>query len=150
MNWWVRMPESAAQTRYTQDYSGVLAQLGSALSNEPSSKTFTTSARLLRESSDHFDWVGIYLLQENDLVLEAYAGDEETEHVRIPIGQGICGSAAKEAATIVAPDVSKDAGYLMCFPSTRSEIVVPIKGLNHVLGEIDIDGSRFAAFNWKD
>ncbi len=91
--------------------------------------------QLLRESSDHFDWVGIYLVHENDLVLEAYAGDEETEHFRIPIGQGICGSAAKDGATIVVPDLSKDARYLICFASTRSEIVVPIKDREEARGD---------------
>jgi L-methionine (R)-S-oxide reductase len=106
--------------------------------------------QLLRESSDHFDWVGIYLVHENDLVLEAYAGDEETEHFRIPIGQGIWGSAAKDGATIVVPDVSKDARYVMCFASTRSQIVVPIKGSRVVLGEIDVDSSRLSAFNQND
>jgi GAF domain-containing protein len=104
----------------------------------------------LRESSDHFDWVGIYLVHENDLVLAAYAGDEATEHIRIPIGQGICGSAAKEGTTIVVPDVRNDPRYLMCFVSTRSEIVVPIKGSKGVLGEIDIDSSRLSAFNEND
>jgi GAF domain-containing protein len=108
------------------------------------------SVNILREISDHFDWVGVYLVRENDLVLEAFAGDEETEHVRIPIGQGICGLAAKEGATIVVPDVSKDPRYLMCFASTRSEIVVPIKGMKAVLGEIDIDSSRLSAFSQKD
>jgi GAF domain-containing protein len=108
------------------------------------------SVNILREISDHFDWVGIYLVRKNDLVLEAYAGDEETEYVRIPIGQGICGSAAKKGATIVVPDVSKDPGYLMCFASTRSEIVVPIKGMKGVFGEINIDSSRLSAFSQKD
>src|SRR5438309_8794320 len=90
------MSKPAAQTSQAQDYSRVLVSLSSALSSEPLAKALTMSVRLLRESSDHFDWVGIYLVRENDLVLEAYAGDEETEHVSIPIGQGICGSAAKE------------------------------------------------------
>ena len=103
---------------HSQASSRVLIHLGKALSEEPLDKALTTSVRLLRESSDHFDWVGIYLVLGNDLVLAAYAGDEETEHVRIPIGQGVCGSAAKEGATIVVPDVSKDPRYLMCFAST--------------------------------
>ena len=118
--------------------------------NQPLAKALTDSVRLLRESSDHFDWVGIYLVHENELVQEAYAGDEETEHVKISIGQGICGSATKEGETIVVPDVSKDPRYLMCFASTRSEIVFPIKGVNGVLGEIDIDSSRLAAFDQYD
>jgi len=82
--------------------------LSRALANELLAKALTMSVNMMRESSDHFDWVGIYLVRGNDLLLEAYARDEETEHVRIPLGQGICGSAAKEGATIVVPDVSKD------------------------------------------
>jgi len=144
------MLKSTSQTRETPGDSGLLADLRKAFSKKPLSKALAISVQTLRESSDHFDWVGIYLVRGKDLVLEAYAGDEETGHVRIPIGQGICGSAAKEGETIVVPDVNKDPRYLMCFASTRSEIVVPIKGRNGVLGEIDIDSSRLSAFNLKD
>ncbi len=144
------MSKSVAQTSQDQDYSRVLVSLSSALSSEALDKALTRSVRQLRQSSDHFDWVGIYLLQESDLVLQTYAGDEETEHVGIPIGQGICGSAAKEGATIVIPDVGKDPRYLMCFAATRSEIVVPIKGSKGMLGEIDIDSSRLSAFSEND
>jgi GAF domain-containing protein len=144
------MPKSPSQTRQPPDDSVVLDSLSRTLSNDPLSKALTNSVKVLRESSDHFDWVGIYLVRGNDLILQAYAGDEETGHVRIPIGQGICGSAAKEGATIVVPDVNKDPRYLMCFTSTRSEIVVPIRGQNGVLSEIDIDSGRLSAFNQKD
>ncbi len=122
------MPKSRTRAAESPGYSSVIATLNRALSNEPLAKALTRSVQILRANSDHFDWVGIYLVREKDLVLEAYAGDEETEHVRIPIGEGICGCAAKEGATIVVPDVSKDPSYLMCFATTRSEIVVPIKG----------------------
>src|SRR5436853_7704562 len=115
------MHRSAIQAKNSPESSRVVAPLTRALSNEPLAKALTTSVQILRESSDHFDWVGIYLVRGNDLVLEAYAGDEETEHVRIPIGEGICGSAAKEGATIVVPDVSKDLSYHMCFATTRSD-----------------------------
>ena len=115
------MHRSAIQAKKSPEYSSVLARLSRALSNEPLAKALTTSVQILRESSDHFDWVGIYLVRGNDLVLEAYAGDKKTEHVRIPIGEGICGSAAKEGATIVVPDVSKDPSYHMCFATTRSD-----------------------------
>src|SRR5258708_1213600 len=99
----LRMPRSTSQTRETRGDSSVLVDLREAFSNEPLSKALAMSVQMLRESSDHFDWVGIYLVRGNDLVLEAYAGDEETEHVRISIWQGICGSAAKEGETIVVP-----------------------------------------------
>ena len=68
----------------------------------------------------------------------------------IPIGQGICGLAAKQERTIIVSDVNKDPRYLMCFPSTRSEIVIPIKGAGRVLGEIDIDSNRLSAFTLRD
>jgi len=126
----LRMPKFTSQTRATPGDSRVLVDLRKAFSNEPLSKALAMSVQMLRESSDHFEWVGIYLVRGKDLVLEANTGDEETEHVRIPIGQGICGSAAREGETIVVPDVNKDPRYLMCFASTRPEIVVPIKGWN--------------------
>ena len=66
------------------------------------------------------------------------------KNVTIPIGQGICGSAAKSGEIIVVPDVSKDPRYLACSPSTRSEIVVPILGTAGVVGEIDIDSDKIA------
>lgn len=144
------MPKSATQATQSPDYSSVIATLSRILSNEPLAKALTASVGILRQSSDHFDSVGIYLVRGNDLVLEAYAGDKDTEHARIPIGQGICGYAAKEGATIVVPDVSEDPRYLMRFASTRSEIAVPIKGLKGGLGEIDIDISRLSAFNQKE
>ena len=78
------MPKSASQTRETLGDSRVLVDLRKAFSNEPLCKALSMSVQMLRESSDHFDWVGIYLVRSKDLVLEAYAGDEETEHVRIP------------------------------------------------------------------
>jgi len=121
-----------------------------ALSNESPDEALKTVVRLLRESSECYDWVGIYLVKEQSLVLASYAGEAETEHVTIPIGQGICGLAAKQERTIIVPDVNKDPSYLMCFPSTRSEIVVPIKGASRVLGEIDIDSNRLSAFTLRD
>src|SRR5438552_4703348 len=144
------MPKSRTRATRSPGYSNVLATLNRARSNEPLAKALTRSVQILRANSDHYDWVGIYLVREKDLVLEAHEGDEETEHVRIPIGEGICGSAAKEGATIVVPDVSKDPSYLMCFATNRSEIVVPIKGKTGVLGEIDIDSNRLSAFNQED
>ncbi len=120
------------------------------LASQPKARAISDFVRTLKESSTCYNWVGVYLVKGETLVLAAYAGDAETEHVTIPIGQGTCGSAAKSGETILVPDVSKDPRYLMCFPSTRSEIVVPIVGRNDVIGEIDIDSERVAAFNGAD
>jgi L-methionine (R)-S-oxide reductase len=101
---------------------------------------------LLQDRLDHYSWVGIYLVEGDDLVLGPWKGPEATEHVRIPIGQGICGAAAASGRTEVVDDVNADPRYLACFPSTRSEIVVPIAYEGRVVGEIDIDSDKPAAF----
>jgi len=104
----------------------------------------------LYENFDHYSWVGIYLVENNDLVLGPWKGPHETEHTRIPIGQGICGSAAKSGKTELIPDVNSDNRYLSCFVSTKSEIVVPIKKDEKILGEIDIDSDKKDAFTKDD
>ncbi|HVD48509.1 MAG TPA: GAF domain-containing protein, partial [Gaiellaceae bacterium] len=66
------------------------------------------------------------------------------------VGQGVCGAAAASGQTEVVDDVNADPRYLACFPSTRSEIVVPIAYEDIVVGEIDIDSDRPAAFGEDD
>jgi GAF domain-containing protein len=96
-----------------------------------------------------YTWVGIYLLDGNELVLGPFVG-KPSPHTRIPLGRGICGAAAAEKSTIVVDDVRADPRYLACSLETRSEIVVPILLDGEVLGEIDIDSDRPAAFGSDD
>jgi L-methionine (R)-S-oxide reductase len=109
--------------------------------------------QIVSELHDRFEqywWVGIYLVEGDMLVLGPWQGPEATEHVRIPVGQGICGAAAASGETEVVDDVNADPRYLACFPSTRSEIVVPISYQGRVVGEIDIDSDEAAAFGADD
>jgi len=109
------------------------------------------TCRTLRAEVRHYNWVGVYMIEGGDtLVLKAWDGPAATEHVRIPIGQGICGLAAREERTVIVDDVNKDPRYLACFLQTRSEIVVPIFAKGKVVGEIDIDSDRPAAFTEAD
>ena len=105
---------------------------------------------VLHDRFDRYSWVGIYLVEDGDLVLGPWQGPEATEHVRIPVGQGICGAAAGSGRTEVVDDVNADPRYLACFPSTRSEIVVPIAYEGKVVGEIDVDSDEPAAFDDAD
>jgi GAF domain-containing protein len=105
---------------------------------------------VLHDRFDHYSWVGIYLVEDGELVLGPWQGPEATEHVRIPVGQGICGAAAASGTTEIVDDVNADPRYLACFPSTRSEIVVPIAYQGKVVGEIDIDSDEPAAFGPDD
>ena len=104
----------------------------------------------LQQHVEHYSWVGIYLVDGDDLVLGPWDGPQATEHVRIPVGQGVCGAAAATGVTEIVDDVNADPRYLACFPSTRSEIVVPIFHDGRVVGEIDIDSDRPAAFGEDD
>jgi GAF domain-containing protein len=104
----------------------------------------------LHDRFEHYSWVGIYLVEGKDLVLGPWKGPEATEHVRISVGQGVCGAAAASGETEIVDDVNADPRYLACFPSTRSEIVVPISYEGRVVGEIDIDSDRPAAFTDDD
>jgi len=109
-----------------------------------------TVVRELRHLVPQFDWVGIYMRQGEELVLTAWDGPEATQHMRIPVGQGICGLAARTGKTVVVADVNADSRYLACFPQTRSEIVVPIYAGDDVIGEIDIDSDKASAFTDDD
>jgi L-methionine (R)-S-oxide reductase len=104
----------------------------------------------LHDRFELYSWVGIYLVEGDDLVLGPWRGPEATEHVRIPVGQGICGAAAASGRTEIVDDVNTDPRYLACFPSTRSEVVVPISFEGRVVGEIDIDSDEPAAFGEGD
>jgi GAF domain-containing protein len=105
---------------------------------------------ILHHDFEHYSWVGIYLVEGNELVLGAWQGPQATEHVRIPVGQGVCGAAAASGETEIVDDVNGDPRYLACFPSTRSEIVVPIAHEGRIVGEIDIDSDRPTAFDEDD
>ena len=105
---------------------------------------------ILHDRFEHYSWVGIYLIEDGDLVLGPWRGPQATEHVRIPVGQGICGAAAASGRTEVVADVHADERYLACFPSTRSEIVVPISYDGRVVGEIDVDSDVPDAFTHED
>jgi L-methionine (R)-S-oxide reductase len=108
------------------------------------------TVELLHDRFEHYSWVGIYLVEGDELVLGSWQGPEATEHMRIPVGQGICGAAAASGMTEIVDDVNDDPRYLACFPSTRSEIVVPIHFNGEVVGEIDIDSDTPAAFDEID
>lgn len=105
----------------------------------------------LHDRLPHFHWVGIYWLKGNELVLGPYVGPP-TEHVRIPVGRGVCGTAVAENMNQIIEDVRTLDNYLACNLETRSEIVVLIRCLKsgRILGQIDVDGTEVGAFDESD
>jgi len=134
---------------------GVLNEIRGAIQKESDAqRAMELAVTMLKARMPDYTWVGIYLLDGNELVLGPFRG-KPSPHTRIPLGMGICGAAATDEATIIVDDVNADPRYLACSVETRSEIVVPImrrraNGMNEVLGEIDIDSDRPAAFNASD
>ena len=114
------------------------------------SKIITNVVDFLYKNFNHYNWIGVYIVEKDDLVLGPWKGLQATEHTRIPIGKGICGSAAASGKTEVIPDVNIDSRYLSCFVTTKSEIVVPVKKNRKIVGEIDIDSDTKDAFTKKD
>jgi L-methionine (R)-S-oxide reductase len=107
---------------------------------------------LIAERLPYYNWVGFYMLDPNDsevLVLGPFHG-APTEHVRIPVSEGICGAAVVQGETVIVDDVTSDPRYLACSIETRSEIVVPIRANGQIVGEIDIDSHDVNAFGTED
>ena len=131
-------------------HDDVLSEITRQIQDEPGrTRAMTAAVATLKRRMPAYSWVGIYLLDGNELVLGPFEG-KPSPHTRIPLGRGICGAAAAEKATIIVDDVNSDPRYLACSIETRSEIVVPIMNGGDVLGEIDIDSDRLAAFGARD
>jgi GAF domain-containing protein len=128
----------------------LLVAIRSAIAAAPNAGAAMKQAvQLLKDGIAHYTWVGIYLIDGEELVLGPFLG-KPSPHTRIPLGRGICGAAATEKSTIIVDDVNADPRYLACSIETKSEIVVPIMNGPEVLGEIDIDSDRKAAFDQAD
>lgn len=100
---------------------------------------------------DRFDWVGVYLLNEDDdeLWLHNYIG-EPTDHAKIPVGKGVCGRAVEERTNLNIGDVSEEENYLACSPDTQSELVILIRAGDDIFGQIDIDSDEKDTFTEED
>lgn len=131
-------------------YKDVEQKILKILNKSKKSNILQDVVNLLYKMFEKYSWVGIYIVKDNNLILGPWKGRQSTEHNKIPIGKGICGSAAKTGKTELINNVNTDKRYLACFISTKSEIVVPIKRNDIVIGEIDIDSDKKDGFNQKD
>ena len=112
-------------------------------------ETLRYAVQILKQERNHYNWVGIYLLDGDTLVLHNYIG-KPTEHTHIPVGTGVCGAAVAQGANQIVGDVTKVDNYLACSLETRAEIVVLIRKASEIVGQIDIDSDLENAFNYED
>jgi GAF domain-containing protein len=121
------------------DSGKIVAALRGAFAREEGrAALLRIAADKIRSAGPPYTSVYLYMLHGNELVLEAFAG-RETEHTRIPVGTGVCGSAVASGQDQNVPDVRAVQNYLACNVWTRSELVVLIRRGTLILGQIDID-----------
>jgi GAF domain-containing protein len=119
-----------------------------AAARRPYPEALAAAAAALRRLPRHTG-VYLYVLRGEVLELDAFAG-RATPHVRIPVGQGLCGLSARTQEVVLVDDVAEDPRYLACNLETRSEIVVPILRGDRYLAQIDVDSDAPAAFGPAD
>ena len=103
---------------------------------------------LLNDSLEELNWVGFYLLKDGQLVLGPFQG--RVACTRIPLGKGVCGSAALEKKTLRVADVHQFSGHIACDAASNSEIVIPIMRDNQLIAILDIDSPKLARFDEID
>lgn len=105
-------------------------------------------AALVYHTLPDLNWAGFYWMKKGELVLGPFQGRPAC--VRIAVGKGVCGTAARDKRTIVVPDVEKFPGHIACDSASRSEIVVPVMRTTEVLGVLDLDSPNLARFDSED
>lgn len=105
-------------------------------------------AALLNGALSDINWVGFYLMTDGDLLLGPFQGKPAC--IRIPVGKGVCGTAAAQNMTQMVEDVHQFPGHIACDSASNSEIVVPIRVNGTIVGVLDIDSPRFSRFDMQD
>jgi GAF domain-containing protein len=108
----------------------------------------SNAAGLLAQALERINWCGFYLWRSTELVLGPFQGKPAC--VRIPLGQGVCGTSAERRETLVVADVETFPGHIACDPASRSEIVVPILEKGELRGVLDIDAPEKNRFDEED
>ena len=130
-------------------YRDLVASLASLLEGETDAlANLSNASGLLSSALERINWCGFYLLRGGELVLGPFQGKPAC--VRIPLGQGVCGTAAARRETLVVPDVQAFPGHIACDAASRSEIVVPIVSAGELRGVLDVDAPVTGRFDGED
>ncbi|GIP23647.1 GAF domain-containing protein [Paenibacillus sp. J22TS3] len=132
-----------------EQYEAVLTQLKGLIQGEPSYiANLANASALLGQFLKDVNWVGFYLYDGTELVLGPFQGLPAC--IRIPLGKGVCGTAAGERRTLVVEDVHAFPGHIACDAASNSEIVVPIIKNSQLIGVLDIDSPLKGRFDDTD
>lgn len=135
---------------YNTDYPKLHQKLQSLLGPETHwLANLSNTAALLFQTLEGINWVGFYLLQEEELILGPFQGKPAC--VRIPLGEGVCGTAAQSRQLISVADVHEFPGHIACDPASRSELVIPmLTPGGRLLGVLDVDSPFCGRFSEED
>ena len=130
-------------------YRDLARQLAALIAGEPDPiANAANTAALIYHGLPDLNWAGFYFRNGAELVLGPFQGKPAC--VRIPVGQGVCGTAALRGTTVLVPDVHDFPGHIACEPDSRSELVVPLIKDGSVLGVLDLDSPLPARFDELD
>lgn len=131
------------------DYETLAAQIDALLGAESDALANTANmVALIWQGMARINWAGVYVLRGNELVLGPFQGNPAC--VRIPLGKGVCGTAAAERRTLRVADVHDFPGHIACDAASRSELVVPLMCEGALLGVLDIDSPETRRFSARD
>lgn len=130
-------------------YELMLMQLQALLEGEEIPIAILSNASaLLNECLEQINWVGFYLMKKGELLLGPFQGKVACMH--IAVGRGVCGTAVSENKTQLVKDVHAFPGHIACDSASRSEIVIPIRKGNEIMGVLDIDSPILSRFDEID
>ena len=139
----------AADTPKPEAYRQLVDAAEALTAGEPDGvANMANMAALLWDFLPELNWAGFYRVVEDELVLGPFMGRPAC--IRIPMGQGVCGTAAKDAATQLVEDVHAFPGHIACDAVTNSELVVPVVRDGKVIAVIDLDSPAKARFDAED
>ena len=132
-----------------QQYEMLAKQLDALLTGEKNvMANLSNASALLNQFIDRINWVGFYMMDDNELVLGPFQGLPAC--IRIPVGRGVCGTTVAKKETIIVPDVHAFPGHIACDAASQSEIVVPLLKNGEVIGVLDIDSPEKNRFQEVD
>ena len=133
----------------TLSYTELCQQLQALTEGIPyETANLANASALLWQTMDRINWAGFYKMEDGKLVLGPFQGKPAC--ILIPLGRGVCGTAAGENRTLLVPDVHKFPGHIACDSASRSEIVVPLHRNGAVWGVLDIDSPEPNRFTETD
>lgn len=131
------------------DYTALHAQVKALITGVPHTiANLANVSAAIWQAMEKINWAGFYLMEQGKLVLGPFQGKPAC--IEIPLGRGVCGTAAAEKRTVLVEDVHQFPGHIACDSASNSEIVIPILKGNEIYGVLDIDSPYFARFSKDD